>query len=199
MSHENFNVNSIAEIFAADDLLTYPSGESHFAIRKALQACREERRPYWIMTPRLVEHAHHPIGTILLPVSRLEEEQYKAELATYIARRTGAHILLLCARDYGSAARHNVERILTRIRHISESVTPLSYEVIEGRRDSDHIMREAAERAGELHADLILLTASREYGLDDVIFGPAELSAIRRSPVPCLLVNPRADLFSLCD
>ena len=192
-------MNSIAEIFNPDDLRTQPSNEGWWAVKQALEACREERRPYWICTPRFVGHDRLPISTILLPVSRLEEEQYKAELATYIARQTGAKILLLCANDYGRRARQNVGKMVTRIKHISETVTPLSYEVVEGRCDSDHIMHEAANRAAELKADLMLLTASREYGLDDILFGPAELGAIRRSPVPCLLVNPRDDLFSLCD
>ena len=41
--------------------------------------------------------------------------------------------------------------------------------------------------------------ASREYGLDDWLFGPPEQYVICHSPVPVMLVNPRADLFSLCD
>jgi nucleotide-binding universal stress UspA family protein len=35
--------------------------------------------------------------------------------------------------------------------------------------------------------------------LDDWLFGPPEQYVIRHSPVPVMLVNPRADLFSLCD
>jgi len=32
-----------------------------------------------------------------------------------------------------------------------------------------------------------------------LIFGPPERKAIARSQVPVMLVNPREDLFSLCD
>ena len=46
---------------------------------------------------------------------------------------------------------------------------------------------------------LLVLTTSREYGLDDILFGPPERHAIQRSQVPVMLINPRADLFSLCD
>ena len=48
-------------------------------------------------------------------------------------------------------------------------------------------------------ADMIVWTASRDYGLDDLIFGPAERKLILRSVVPIALLNPRGDLFSLCD
>jgi nucleotide-binding universal stress UspA family protein len=50
-----------------------------------------------------------------------------------------------------------------------------------------------------MRGGLILLTASREYGLDDWLFGPPEQYVIRHSQVPVMLINPRADLFSLCD
>jgi len=35
--------------------------------------------------------------------------------------------------------------------------------------------------------------------LDDILFGPPERKAIQRALVPVMLVNPREDLFSLCD
>lgn len=219
-----FNVNSIADIFAAEDLRIEECDGSWLGTKRALEACREERRPYVlcttaqssapttrpsgyctqseIATARCATNRDSvtTIKSILVPVSRLEEEQYKAELSTYIARKTGAEIVFLQAKDYGSRAKQNIDRMVTRIKRVSESTgTPIAYRVVMARRDSDHVMREAAERAYELRADVILLTASREYGLDDIVFGPAELSAIRKSPVPCILVNPRGDLFSLCD
>ena len=130
----------------------------------------------------------------------LEEETYKAEICTYIARRTGAHIILLQANDYGSHARQNVNRIVTHIKNVSEkSGMEISYEVALARKDSFKLIQEAAERQRDFRHDLLILTASRDYGLDDILFGPPERKAIQRALVPVLLVNPREDLFSLCD
>lgn len=166
-------------------------------VMQALRDCREERRPYVVHTSTMNEK---PLHRILVPVSMLEEETYKAEICTYLARQTGAKIILLKAHDYGHKAQQNVDRILTRIRRVSESTgTPIDYEVVEARKDSMRLMRESAERQRDFVPDLIVLTASREYGLDDLIFGPEELHAIRKAQVPVMLVNPRADLFSLCD
>ena len=173
-------------------------------IQRQLNDCREERRPYVFVTPTMTIK---PLRRIVVPVSMLEEETYKAEICTYLARKTGAHIVLLQAKDYGSHARQNVNRIVTHIKHINENLTShsetvshlISYEIVIARKDSFGIVREAAERQREFQSDLLVLTASREYGLDDILFGPPERKAIQHSPVPVLLVNPRADLFSLCD
>ena len=170
-------------------------------IQRHLNDCRDERRPYVFITNTM---NIKPLRRLLVPVSMLEEETYKAEICTYIARKTGAHIILLQANDYGSHAQQNVNRIVTHIEKVSRQLTangqqPITYEVAQARKNSFRLMQEAAERQRDFQHDLLILTASRDYGLDDVIFGPPERKAIQRALVPVMLVNPREDLFSLCD
>ena len=86
-------------------------------IQRQLNACREERRPYVFVTPTMTIK---PLRRLLVPVSMLEEETYKAEICTYLARKTGAHIILLQANDYGSHARQNVNRIVTHINAVAQ-------------------------------------------------------------------------------
>ena len=184
------------EIFHTDDIRIEHCDSSRRSIQRALDACREERRPYLITTPLTSNLS--PLTSILVPVSMLEEEVYKAEICTYLARKTGAHLILLRARDYGSKAKQNTQRIITHIQTIAERTgEEISYEVQEAKRDSFSFHKDF--HSTEWKYDLLLLTASREYGLDDWLFGPPELYAIRKSEVPVMLVNPRADLFSLCD
>lgn len=166
-------------------------------IQRQLNACREERRPYVFVTPTMTIK---PLRRLLVPVSMLEEETYKAEICTYLARKTGAHIILLQANDYGSHARQNVNRIVTHISAVAQrSEEPISYEIVQARKDSFSLIQEAAERQRDFQHDLLILTASRDYGLDDILFGPPERKAIQRALVPVMLINPREDLFSLCD
>jgi nucleotide-binding universal stress UspA family protein len=128
----------------------------------------------------------------------LEEEVYKAEICTYLARKTGAHLILLRANDYGSKAKRNIQRIITHIQTISERTgEAISYEERVAKGDSFSIHKELHNHPS--NPQLVLLTASREYGLDDWLFGPPEQYVIRHSNVPVMLINPRADLFSLCD
>lgn len=167
-------------------------------IQQHLNACREERRPYVFVTDtmRTISQLHR----ILVPVTMLEEEIYKSEICTYLARKTGATVVLLQAHDYGQKAKLNLDKIITHIRSVQERTgETIRYEVEQGRKDSFALGREAAERQRDFGHQLLLLTASREYGWDDLLFGPAERRVIRRSQVPVMLVNPRADLFSLCD
>ena len=189
-----------------DDIKLIECENKRRTIQHSLNECREERRPYVFVTNTMNVK---PIRRLLVPVSMLEEETYKAEICTYIARKTGAHIILLQANDYGSHARQNVNRIVTHIEKINERLQQspatndqspiISYEIALARKDSFKLMQEAVERQRDFRHDLLVLTASRDYGLDDILFGPPELHAIRRALVPVMLVNPREDLFSLCD
>ena len=173
-------------------------------IQSVLDSCREERRPYVIIKNECsaqqscCSEVQRGLSRILVPISMLEEEVYKAEICTYLARKTGAHLILLRARDYGSKAKQNMQRIITHIETIVERTgEKISYEEQVAKRDSFSFHKDFHK--GEWKSDMLLLTASREYGLDDWLFGPPELYAIRHSQVPVMLVNPRADLFSLCD
>lgn len=191
-----------------DDIRLIECANNARTIQQHLNACREERRPYLFITNTMTVK---PLRRLLVPVSMLEEETYKAEICTYIARKTGAHIILLQAHDYGSHAQKNVNRIVTHIKKINERLSadndpnsnsdhgPISYEIVLARKDSFKLIQEAAERQRDFQHDLLILTASRDYGLDDILFGPPERKAIQRALVPVMLVNPREDLFSLCD
>lgn len=186
-----------------DDIRVEHCDGTRRGVQRALDVCREERRPYVITTPLTSNLS--PLTSILVPVTMLEEEVYKAEICTYLARKTGAHLILLRANDYGSKAKRNTQRIITHIQTIAERTgETITYEERVAKGDSFHIHKELhtytslpfREGTG---VGLILLTASREYGLDDWLFGPPEHYVIRHSQVPVMLVNPRADLFSLCD
>lgn len=213
----NFN------ILHTDDIRVEYCDGSRRGVQQVLDACREERRPYLVIKEQGTKSKDISVtndqtnqnsldswflasdSTILVPITMLEEEVYKAEICTYLARKTGAHLILLRANDYGSKAIKNTQRIITHIQAIAERTgETITYEERVAKGDSFHIHKElpvlsSTLQGGDRGGLLILLTASREYGLDDWIFGPPEQYVIRHSQVPVMLVNPRADLFSLCD
>lgn len=200
------------DLLNTDDIRVEHCDGTRRGVQQVLDACREERRPYVITTPNSLiasSPSHPPKGelegaltSILVPITMLEEEVYKAEICTYLARKTGAHLILLRANDYGSKAKQNTQRIITHIQTIAERTgETITYEERVAKGDSFHIHKELHRYpiTDNQYPDLILLTASREYGLDDWLFGPPEQYVIRHSHVPVMLINPRADLFSLCD
>ena len=200
------------DLLNTDDIRVEHCDGTRRGVQQVLDACREERRPYVITTPNSLIASSPSLPTkgelegaltsILVPITMLEEEVYKAEICTYLARKTGAHLILLRANDYGSKAKQNTQRIITHIQTIAERTgETITYEERVAKGDSFHIHKELHRYpiTDNRYPDLILLTASREYGLDDWLFGPPEQYVIRHSQVPVMLVNPRADLFSLCD
>ena len=209
------------ELFHTDDIRVEHCDGTRRGVQRVLDACREERRPYVVIknyelgiknysSTNIEDHSKFKIqnsklSTILVPITMLEEEVYKAEICTYLARKTGAHLILLRANDYGSKAKRNTQRIITHIQSVAERTgTAITYEERVAKGDSFHIHKElpvlsSTLQGGDRGGLLILLTASREYGMDDWLFGPPEQYVIRHSQVPVMLVNPRADLFSLCD
>ncbi len=209
------------DLLNTEDIRVEHCDGTRLGVQRALDVCREERRPYLIIKNvelRIKNYSsadiedqskfkiqNSKLTSILVPITMLEEEVYKAEICTYLARKTGAHLILLRANDYGSKAKRNTQRIITHIQTIAERTgETITYEERVAKGDSFHIHKELhtytslpfREGTG---VGLILLTASREYGLDDWLFGPPEHYVIRHSQVPVMLVNPRADLFSLCD
>ena len=192
------------DILHTDDIRVEYCDNNRRDIQRVLDECREERRPYVIIKNECsaqqscCSEVQKGLSRILVPVSMLEEEVYKAEICTYLARKTGAHLILLRANDYGSKAIKNTQRIITHIQTIAERTgESITYEERIAKGDSFHIHKELHNYPTD--CQLILLTASREYGLDDWLFGPPEQYVIRHSKVPVMLINPRADLFSLCD
>jgi nucleotide-binding universal stress UspA family protein len=204
------------DLLNTEDIRVEYCGNSRRDIQAVLDACREERRPYLVIKEQGTKNQDispttdktnlnsldscllAPGSSILVPVTMLEEEVYKAEICTYLARKTRAHLILLRANDYGSKATKNTQRIITHIQTIAERTgESITYEERIAKGDSFHIHKELHNYPADFQ--LLLLTASREYGLDDWLFGPPEQYVIRHSKVPVMLVNPRADLFSLCD
>lgn len=160
-------------------------------IRFWLSQCRELRIPYI-----LFKNAFPPLdlSKVIVPINFLEEEIEKAQFASAFGRFCGSKIKMLLANDYGSKARQTAEKMKELFDKFQ-----LNYTLTKGNSDSYKIEKEAVQVAINEDAGIILVSASREYGLDDIVFGPKELHLVKKSPVPILLVNPRGDLYALCN
>lgn len=158
-------------------------------IQPYLNACRDLRVPYLF-----VRSGNEPrFGTVALPVTFLPEEKEKGPFAAAFGRFFHSKLVIFRPKDYGTRAAHNIDAMKTLFDSFS-----IDYEEVRARKDSDGVEREAAAWAQQ-NADLTIIAASREYGLDDLIFGSKERKILEKSALPVLLVNPRGDLYALCD
>lgn len=159
-------------------------------VRRLLKMARPLRVPYFFVKPYFDEVN---LERILCPVTMLVEDRQKGVYASNLGKSFGSKVLMMTAKDYGSKAKQNSESIVTLLDKYG-----IQHEEVQAERDSYKVEREAVERAKELSAGMVLVSASRSYGLDDILFGPKEERIINDTDIPLLLINPRADLYVLC-
>ncbi len=161
------------------------------AIRYNLNRCRDLRIPYVLYKdsfPAL------NLEKVLLPINFLEEEVEKAQFASAFGRFCKSEVNMLLANDYGSKAAKNAERMKQLFDKFD-----FVYTLEKAEKDSFKVEMEAVNISETKQTGLIIVSASRDYGLDDILFGPKESHVVKKSTVPVLLVNPRGDLYALCD
>ena len=117
--------------------------------------------------------------------------------ASYLARFAGAS-LTIAHPDYSDAGLR--QRFLNNMQFASKMYTPLGI----GYRDAvlGRSTRVDACALDELQPDLLvaMTTDSRERDLLDLLAPRPELQLLTRShPTPLLFLNPRDDLYILCD
>lgn len=170
-----------------DSALVVIGVDSHSRLQRYLDLTRGLRVPYIFVKPG----QQFVCSVIGMGITRFEEDKEKGPYCGSLARYFGSRILIYRPHDYGTAAGRNIDAIAQLLR--GQGLTP---EIVDGRHDSSAIEAEAAHNTA---VDLLIISASRDYGLDDIIFGPKERKIISRATVPVLVVNPRGDLYPLCD
>lgn len=187
------DINNIGELTETEDAALLIIGiNSNKEIQFYLNKCRELRIPYIFTKDNITENFR--IDTILLPISNLEEEREKGPFASSFARHFNSQIKIYQPNDYGSKAATNIEAI----KHLLDSFN-LTHTTIKGKKDSSKIELETGLLNRNTTNSLLVISASRDYGLDDLIFGPKERKILQNIDIPTMLINPRGDLYALCD
>lgn len=160
------------------------------SVQTYLDAFRALRIPYLF-----VRAGQKPnFEKVALPISFLIEDKEKGPFAAAFGRFFKSQLVIFQPKDYGTKALQNIDAIKTLLDSFQ-----LNYEVRKASKDSNGVERETANWAASGEAGLVLVSASREYGLDDLLFGSKERKMITRTNVPIMLINPRGDLYTLCD
>jgi len=191
---QNGNLKDITDICEANEvsfLFLQLADSRSKLIQILLNACRELRIPYLLHKDNF---ELFDLKRIIMSVSFLEEEVEKAQFASAFGRFCGSEVILLQANDYGSKAARNMERMKELFTKFS-----FTFSIRKAQKDSFKVDMESVQLAERENYGLLIASASREYGLDDIIFGPKERHMVKKSVKPVLLVNPRGDLYALCD
>jgi len=183
-------VSVCEEMEASFLFVQLPDGHTK-SIRSLLNDCRELRIPYLFYKDSFTPLN---LNKVILPIGFLEEELEKAQFAAAFGRFCGSEVKMLLANDYGSKAATNAEKMKLLFDKFD-----FTYTLEKAAKDSFKVEAESIQVAEKEKAGMIIVSASRDYGLDDILFGPKEYHVVKKSAVPVLLVNPRGDLYALCD
>lgn len=182
------DVSTVLEEMDASLVVVQLSGQ--VSVQQFLNAFKTLRIPYLFVHPTDQPH----FEKVALPVTFLIEDKEKGPFAAAFGRFFGSKLLIFKPKDYGTKAMQNIEAMQTLFDSFD-----LNYEVIQARKNSYDVEREVALGFLTNSIDLVIISASREYGLDDIIFGSKERKIITHASMPVLVINPRGDLYTLCD
>lgn len=174
-----------------DAVIVVLSDEENISIKQQLSMCRNLRIPYLFV--QKAGNVLDQIKRILVPVGFLVEEKEKGPLSNSFGRFFGSDIVLLEPNDKGSKARQN----LFFLRKLLDGYKQ-EYIIKKGKKSSFGIEKEAIALAQAEMAEMVFIMASREYGLDDMFFGPKEYHVLKKAKLPVMVLNPRDDIYVLC-
>lgn len=184
------NINSNIE--KEDAALLIIGINTNREIQFYLNKCRELRIPYIFIKNNIPTDFN--INKIILPITNLEEDKEKGPYTSSFARHFNSEIKMYQPNDYGSKAATTIESM----KILFDSFN-LNYTIIKGKKDSSNIELESGQLNSNKANKILIISASRDYGLDDLIFGPKERKIIKNINIPVMVINPRGDLYALCD
>ena len=187
--HDRDKIDEIVR--RTDAIMVILSDEEGVTIKRQLRMCRNLRIPFLFVPKSGVSLTD--IKKILVPVGFLVEEKEKGPWANSFGRFFGSDIILMKPNDKGTKAYKNLLFLQRLLKGYKQG-----YTVREGRKNSFGIEKEAVSVALAVQAELVFIMASREYGLDDLFFGPKEYHVLKRAKLPVMVLNPRDDIYVLC-
>ncbi len=132
-------------------------------------------------------------NNVAVPVTFLPEEKEKAPYSSNMGRFLQANLHVVVAKDYGTKAQKNANAITGLYDKFQ-----LTYQTEIGSKDSFKVEKEVTLLAPKKGYDMVIISTSRDYGLDDIILGPKEQHIFHATQVPLMCINPRGDLYVLC-
>jgi hypothetical protein len=139
------------------------------------------------------------IEKIVVPVDLRKENNDSGIWASYFGRFHKSEVLMLAANDKNS---QNRKLVTANIAFISTLLKKFSIvqKVLRGEKGSFGIQFEALDLAKKTGADLLITTGSSTITLLDLIIGLPEQKLIQNANgLPILIINPRRDMYVMCD
>ena len=167
-----------------------------FTAKNILKLFRNVRIPYVIVNSPPAADLYKKL---ILPVNYYIENKEKALWASYFGRFHAAEIRILHTSYKDKGYKILQENILKFVRQFFNDFS-LNYEVYPLENIPVGIDRYALTYAKENNAGMIIVMTTLEYAFDDYLFGPPEKKILQEiAGIPVMFINPRKDLYCMCD
>jgi hypothetical protein len=136
---------------------------------------------------------------VILPVDLRKESRDAILWASYFARFNRSGINAIAASDKARENKKSIQKNILWLKKLFSTFN-LGIKVFKGSTNSLEIHFEALDLAKSSKADLIIILGSSYISIIDLIVGLPENKIIKDAgELPVLLINPRKDMYMLCD
>lgn len=136
---------------------------------------------------------------VLVPVDMRKQNKGSLLWSAYFGRHLQSEVIAIGANDKSKDARKSVTaHLLSFKNHLTK--TGVVHKIYKGSKSSLAVQQEAFETAQELGADLLILLGSSYVTWLDLMIGlPEEKILNKAKDLPVLIVNPKRDIYLLCE
>ncbi len=186
------NIERITEQY--DGIMLVLTSEN---IKKKLPALQESQIPFLFVKNNVPESLQYK--KVMLPVDFRKTMKETSLWASYFGRFNQSQIEILCATEkhteYKSKTRKNklfIEQLLYKFE--------LDAQFTQAQKGSFALPFEALNKSKKQEFDLMIIPSSQHISLLDLIVGLPETKLIKKSgDLPILCINPKRDMYILCD
>jgi len=185
-------INQATEQYDAIMLVLTPEN-----IKKKLPALQQSPIPFLFVKGNNSEYLKY--SQIMLPVDFRKVMKDTALWASYFGRFNQASISLLSAQEKNQETAEQTEE---NVRSIKELLVRLNLNVQHqtAENGSFRLPFEALGRCTQGNGNLLIIPSSQHISLIDLLAGLPESRIIRQAgSLPVLCINPRRDMYILCD
>lgn len=190
-------IEKINAIILVTGLNTVNRQSSHyFSPSNIVSDYRELRIPILVVQNKMP--GPQAFRHIVLPVDFTKESKEKASWAGYFGKLYKSYITIVHTEYRDGFFMVQLRNNLLLIKKLFDALKT-QYDLHKAEKVKYDIDRYALSYAKMKGAGMIIITATKEWGVDDFILGPAEKRIItNEDQLPVMLVNPRDDLFVPC-
>jgi len=153
--------------------------------------------------PFLFVNGHQPESlrykNVLLPVDFRKVMKDTSLWASYFARFNKADVTIFPATEKNKENATMIRKNVKFIKHLLANLK-LGFQIKNSSKGSFGLPFDALQRCQDKQHDLLIMPSSKNISLIDLIIGLPEAKIIKKANhVPVLCINPKRDMYILCD